>query len=247
MCARVNHMYEQRTYRHDIRDLDLVSFHAVVKETDLYIRALQNLSVEAVEAINEVRGPLERYIREHPIFLHSLKPLPVAKSAPEIVQRMAQAARLADVGPMAAVAGAVAEMVGEKLLRWSTEVIVENGGDIFLKVGTKRIIGIFAGGSVFTGKLAIEVGADRTPLGVCTSSGKVGPSLSLGLADAAVVIAPSAALADAAATAIGNRVRSADDIEAALELGQSISGVTGIVIIAGDRMGARGDVRLVEI
>ena len=87
----------------------------------------------------------------------------------------------------------------------------------------------------------------QTPLGICTSSGKVGPSLSLGLADAAVVLAPSAALADAAATAVGNRVRSADDMEAALELGQSIRGVTGIVIITGDRMGARGDVKLAEI
>jgi ApbE superfamily uncharacterized protein (UPF0280 family) len=240
-------MYEKRTYRHDIKDLDLISFQAVVKETDLYIRASRDLSVEAVAAIKEVREPLERYILEHPIFLHSLAPLPVEKSAPEIVQRMAQAARLADVGPMAAVAGAVAEMVGEKLLKWSAEVIVENGGDIFLNVGTKRIIGIYAGDSAFTGKLAIEVGADRTPLGVCTSSGKVGPSLSLGLADAAVIISPSAALADAAATAVGNRVRSADDIEAALEFGQSITGVTGVVIIAGDRMGARGDVRLVEI
>ena len=243
----LSQMYEQRTYRHDINDLDLVSFQAVVKETDLYIRALKNLSAEAVASINEVRGPLERYILEHPIFLHSLEPLPIEKDAPEIVQRMAQAARLADVGPMAAVAGAVAEMVGERLLKWSTEVIVENGGDIFLKVGSKRIIGIYAGDSAFTGKLAIEVEPGRTPLGVCTSSGKVGPSLSLGLADAAVVLAPSAALADAAATAVGNRVRSADDIEAALESGQSIRGVTGIVIIFGDRVGAWGDVRLVEI
>jgi ApbE superfamily uncharacterized protein (UPF0280 family) len=160
---------------------------------------------------------------------------------------MAQAARLANVGPMAAVAGAVAEMVGERLLQWSSEVIVENGGDIFLMIRGMRKIGIYAGESAFTGKLAIEVEPGQTPLGVCTSSGKVGPSLSLGMADAAVVLAPSAALADAAATAIGNRVRSAEDIEAALDFGQSIKGVTGIIIITGDRMGARGDVRLAEI
>ena len=148
---------------------------------------------------------------------------------------------------MAAVAGAVAEMVGERLLQSSSEVIVENGGDIFLKISKKRRIGIYAGGSSFTGKLAIEVEPGQTPLGICTSSGSVGPSLSLGLADAAVVLAPSAALADAAATAVGNRVRSADDIGAALEFGQSIRGVIATVIIAGDRMGARGDVKLSEI
>ena len=239
-------MYEQRTYRHDIKDRDLVSFQAVVKETDLYIRASKDLSVEALAAINEVRGPLERYIREHPVFLHSLEPLPVEKNAPEIVKRMAQAARLANVGPMAAVAGAVAQMVGERLLRSSAEIIVENGGDIFLKVSRKRKIGIYAGGSAFTGKLAIEVEPVQTPLGVCTSSGVVGPSLSLGLADAAVVLAPSAALADAAATAVGNMVKAEKDIDAAIELGRRIKGVSGIVVIAGSNMGAWGDIRLVK-
>ncbi len=239
-------MYEQRTYRRDIKAGDLVSFQAAVKETDLYIRASRDLSVEAVAAINEVRGPLEHYIREHPVFLHSLEPLPVEKDAPDIVQRMAQAARLANVGPMAAVAGAVAQMVGEKLLQSSAEVIVENGGDIYLKVSRKRMIAVYAGDSVFTGKLALEVEPGRTPLGVCTSSGKVGPSLSLGIADAAVVIAPSAALADAAATAVGNMVKTEKDVDAAIEFGRSIKGISGIVIIAGGKMGAWGDIKLVK-
>jgi ApbE superfamily uncharacterized protein (UPF0280 family) len=160
---------------------------------------------------------------------------------------MGQAARLAKVGPMAAVAGAVAQMVGEKLLNYSGEIIVENGGDIYLKVGRKRVIAIFAGESVFTGKLAIEIKPECTPLGVCTSSGKVGPSLSLGIADAAVVVAPSAALADAAATAVGNMVKSETDVDAALEIGRRIKGVSGIVVIAGSNMGVWGDIRLVKI
>jgi ApbE superfamily uncharacterized protein (UPF0280 family) len=240
-------MYEQRNYRRSIKDVDLVSFQVAVKETDLYIRASTDLSIEAVAAINDVRGPLERYIREHPVFLHSLEPLPVDRNGPEIVQRMGQAARLAKVGPMAAVAGAVAQMVGEKLLNYSGEIIVENGGDIYLKVGRKRVIAIFAGESVFTGKLAIEIKPECTPLGVCTSSGKVGPSLSLGIADAAVVVAPSAALADAAATAVGNMVKSETDVDAALEIGRRIKGVSGIVVIAGSNMGVWGDIRLVKI
>jgi hypothetical protein len=239
-------MYERRTYRHQIKDRDLVSFTAVVKETDLYIRALKDLRVEAVAAIGEVRRPLERYIREHPIFLHSLEPLPVEGDAPEIVRRMAQAARLANVGPMAAVAGAVAEMVGERLLQSSSEVIVENGGDIFLQISKTRKIGIYAGGSAFTGKLAIELEPGQTPLGICTSSGSVGPSLSLGLADAAIVLAPSAALADAAATAVGNAVRAEKDIDAAIVLGRRIKGVSGIVVIAGSTMGVWGELKVVE-
>jgi len=239
-------MYERRTYRDDIKDRDLVSFQAVVKETDLFIRASRDLSIESVAAINEIRGPLENYIHRHPLFLHSLEPLSVEEDAPEIVQRMAQAARLAHVGPMAAVAGAVAQMVGERLLKSSTEIIVENGGDIYLKVVRKRRIGIYAGASSFSGKLAIEVEPGQTPLGVCTSSGKVGPSLSLGIADAAVVSAPSAALADAAATAIGNVVKAENDINAAIELGRQIQGISGIVIFAGGTMGVWGDINLVK-
>jgi hypothetical protein len=239
-------MYQPRSYRNESKDGGLVSFTVVLKETDLYIRAFRDLTRETMAAIQEVRSPLEEYIKEQPLFLHSLEPVAVGSGAAEIVRVMAEAARLANVGPMAAVAGAVAELVGKKLLEFSAEVIVENGGDIFLKVNSKRQIGIYAGESAFTGRLAIEVEPWQTPLGVCTSSGTVGPSLSLGLADAAIVLAPSAALADAAATAVGNMVKSAQDIDAAIGRGKQIRGVTGIVVIAGGSMGAWGDIRLVK-
>lgn len=239
-------MYQPRTYRNEFKDGDLVSFTVAVKETDLYIRADRDLTPEAQAAIHDVRSPLEEYIREHPLFLHSLEPVEVENGVAEIVRLMAEAARLANVGPMAAVAGAVAEMVGRKLLAFSPEVIVENGGDIFLKVSTKRQIGIYAGESLFTGKLAIEVGPGQTPLGICTSSGTVGPSLSLGMADAAIILASSSALADAAATAVGNMVKGEQDIDASIEHGKRIKGVTGIVVIVGGSMGAWGDIKLVR-
>jgi ApbE superfamily uncharacterized protein (UPF0280 family) len=239
-------MYQPRSYRNEIKDGDLVSFTVTVKETDLYVRAGRDLTTQARSAVHEVRSALEEYIREHPLFLHSLAPVEVKNGVAEVVRVMAEAARLANVGPMAAVAGAVAEMVGRKLLAFSPEVIVENGGDIFLKVGSKRQIGIYAGDSAFTGRLAIEVEAGQTPLGICTSSGTVGPSLSLGLADAAIILAPSAALADAAATAVGNVVKGEQDIDAAIELGKKIRGVTGIVVIVGGSMGAWGDIKLVK-
>jgi hypothetical protein len=239
-------MYQPRTYRHEIKDADLVSFTVSVKETDLYIRAVRDLTTEALAAIHEVRGPLEEYIRDHPLFLHSLAPVAVESGAAEIVCVMAEAARLANVGPMAAVAGAMAELVGRKLLAFSPEVIVENGGDIFLKVNSRRQIGIYAGESAFTGKLAVEVAPGQTPLGVCTSSGTVGPSLSLGLADAAIILSSSAALADAAATAVGNLVKSEQDIDAAIGHGKQIKGISGIIVIVGGSMGAWGDIRLVK-
>lgn len=239
-------MYEDRTYRHLIKDNDLVSFTVTVKETNLFIRAERDLSMEAVKAIGECRQPLEQYIQRHPLFMHSLEPLPVEEDAADIVRIMARAGQAAAVGPMASVAGAMAELVGKKLLQYSNEIIVENGGDIFLQTGKKRLIGIYAGQSTFSGKLALEISPEIMPAGVCTSSGTVGPSLSLGLVDAAIILSHSAALADAAATAVGNIVKSEDDIQAALERGQQIEGILGIVIIKGDRMGAWGDINLVK-
>lgn len=239
-------MYQPRTYRHWIKDRDLVSFNAVVKETDLYIRAQGNLEEAAIKAINKYRKPLEAYITRHPLFLHSLEPFAVENNAPAIVKEMANAARIAGVGPMAAVAGAIAEAVGKDLLAYSPEIIVENGGDIFIKSLKKRLIGIYAGSSPFTGKIALEIEAEDTPLGICTSSGTVGPSLSLGVADAVITLAPSAALADAVATAVGNHIMSAKDIDIEIEQAGEKYGLAGLVIIKDDRIGLWGKVKLVS-
>src|SRR4030042_4455115 len=126
-------MYQPRAYRRWIKDDGLVAFGVTVKETDLYIRASSNLEAEATEAIIKCRTPLEKYIKSHPLFLHSIEPFSVEEDAPVIVRDMAQAASIAGVGPMAAVAGAIAEAVGKYLLAHTIEVIVENGGDIFMK------------------------------------------------------------------------------------------------------------------
>ena len=145
---------------------------------------------------------------------------------------------------MASVAGAIAEYVGRDLLTFSPEVIIENGGDIYLKSLTKRIVGIFAGKSPLTGKIGLEINAGDTPLGICTSSGTVGHSLSYGQADAAVVVSPSAVLADAAATAIGNLIIEPADISRGIEFASGIDGIKGILIIKDDNIGAWGDIKL---
>jgi hypothetical protein len=237
-------MYQPKSYRLWIKDKDLVSFTAVVRETDLYIRAQRNLRRKALKAILKYRSAIEGYIKREPAFLTSLVPLPIDEDAPRIVSEMLSASQRAGVGPMASVAGAIAEWVGRELLPFSEEVIVENGGDIFLKLTKERAVGIYAGGSPFTGRLALEIAPEETPLGVCTSSGTVGHSLSLGKADAVIVLSPSAALADAAATAIGNIIEEADDIPRGIELAQDIKGVKGAVIIKGDKLGLWGEVRI---
>ncbi len=240
-------MYEPRTYRNLVKAGDLVAFTVQVEETDLYIRAERDLSREALAAVRGVRSSLDSYMARHPAFRESLKPLEVSADAPPIVREMAAAAKKAGVGPMAAVAGAVAEAVGRKLLSLSSEVMVENGGDIFLRVRQIRQVMIFAGTSRLSNRLAIEVGPERTPLGVCTSSGTVGHSLSFGAADAVTVLSRSTALADAAATAIGNVVKTGADIEKGLVFGKGIDGVEGFVIIVGDKMGALGDVEISKV
>jgi ApbE superfamily uncharacterized protein (UPF0280 family) len=237
-------MYQPRTYRHWVKDKDLVSFKVAVKETDLYIRARANLKRKALKLVLKYRQLLEKYIERHPLFLTSLEPVAAGDDAPQIVAEMAESARKVGIGPMAAVAGAIAEFVGSQLLDSSPEIIVENGGDIYLKSLGDRLIGIYAGKSPLTGKIGLEIRGQDTPMGICTSSGTVGHSLSLGQADAVIALSSSAVLADAAATAIGNLILKPDDIPGGIEFARSIDGLTGVVIIQGDKMGLWGEVKI---
>jgi uncharacterized protein len=238
--------YQARTYRHWIEGKDLIAFSVTEKETDLYIRAHSNLQKKARRIMLKYRKQLEGYIERNPAFQTSLEPITVTENAPAIVREMAEAGRQAGVGPMAAVAGAIAECVGKELLDFSPEIIVENGGDVFLKILKKRVVGIYAGESPLTGKVGLEISPQDTPLGVCTSSGTVGHSLSFGKADAVVVTATYAALADAAATAIGNLVKQPGDIDKALKFARGIGGLKGVVIIIGNDIGAWGEIKLCE-
>jgi ApbE superfamily uncharacterized protein (UPF0280 family) len=240
-------MYQPRTYRHWVKDKDLAAFNVTVRETDLYIRARSDLKSKAHELVLKYRQILEEYIEGHPSFITSLEPVAVDDNAPQIVTSMAEAAQKAGVGPMAAVAGAIAESVGSELAVLSPEVIVENGGDIYLKSLTKRLIGIYAGNSPLTGRVGLEIEGKDTPLGICTSSGTVGHSLSLGKADAVIALSPSTALADAAATAIGNRILKPEDIPGGIDFAQSIKGLKGVVIIQGEQVGVWGEVKLGEM
>ena len=237
-------MYQPRSYRHWVKGKGLVGFNVVVKETDLYIRASSDLKRKARRLVVKYRQQLESYIERHSAFLSSLEPLAVGDDAPRIVTEMAEAAKKVGVGPMAAVAGAIAEFVGKELLDSSPEVIVENGGDIYLKSSTDRLIGIYAGKSPLTGKVGLEVMGKDTPIGICTSSGTVGHSLSYGQADAVIALSRSTALADAAATAIGNIIKNVDDIPRGIERAINIKGLNGIIIIKNDKIGLWGKVKI---
>jgi len=240
-------MYEERTYRDLVKTDDLVKFEVIVKETDLLIRADKDLSQETRESVFRYRRQLETYIAMNPEFEKSLVPLRDDPHVPEIIQQMIRTSRLANVGPMAAVAGAMAESVSKDLLKLSKEVIVENGGDIYLATSKERIIGIYAGNSPFSLKIGIIISPQETPLGVCTSSGTVGHSLSFGKADAVCILSKSGALADAAATSVGNIVQGKNDIELGLERGKEIEGVLGMLIIVGEKIGVWGSIKLAQL
>ena len=239
--------YVERTYRERVASGDLVSFNATSGESDLLIRAETDLTDVAVAALRDSRRAIESWIERCPRFATALEPMPVEVNAPEIVRRMCRAARAADVGPMAAVAGAVAEHVGRVLLKHSDEVIVENGGDIFLASCRPRIVGIFAGDSPLSERIGILIPAEMTPLGVCTSSGTVGPSLSFGTADAAVVVSPNAALADAVATACGNRVHYEQDAHDAVGFAREVEGICQVVIAKSATLAVWGKFELVKL
>jgi len=236
---------EERTYRRWLHS-DLPVFHVRVDESDLLISADRLLPDLAERALRSVRADLESYLERDPVFGAAIRPHEVLAGAPAIAQEMAEASRGCSVGPMAAVAGAVAEHVGKALLAESRQVIVENGGDIFLHTALPRTAAVFAGSSPLSGRLGVRITRTDQPLGLCTSSGTVGHSLSFGKADAAIVLSGSAALADAAATALGNRVQTAADIQAALEWLGAIPGVLGGAVVVGADLGAWGEVEIVR-
>ena len=241
--------YVNRTYRGLFQGEDLLYFRVQVKQTDLSIGIKREyftsgLDNEVKRRVMRLRADLETYIASHPEFVSSLEPLHLKPGAPEIARRMAVAARMAGVGPMAAVAGAFAEEVGQ-FLADSPEVIVENGGDLYIRTTRERLVGIAAGKSPFSHRIAVRVRPEESPLGLCTSSGTVGPSLSLGRADAAVIKAANASLADAVATGAGNRVTSPEKMLASIEYAKGIVGVTGILIITEDKLAAWGAMELV--
>ncbi|MBI5248541.1 MAG: UPF0280 family protein [Desulfomonile tiedjei] len=240
-------IYEPRTYRSFDKHERFKAFRVVIETSDLYVKAHSRLEKETEELIRKGRAQVEWAVAKRPEFLTSLVPVDEDPSDAPVVLRMIRAGKKAGTGPMAAVAGAIAEFVGRELCLLSPEVIVENGGDIFLNVQAPVVIGLYAGKSPFSGRVGLKVDATAIPMGICTSSAKVGPSLSLGSADAATIVSPDVALADAVATGLGNRIHRESDLKAAVEWALGVPGVVGALAILGDKIAAQGDLELVSI
>jgi len=234
-------MYKERVYRTNTYNSDLVAFQVKHYESDLLIYAHSDLSEISFEYLRCFHGQVSDYCQSHPEFEKSLHPVEIVNGSPKIIRTMHKASVRAGVGPMATVAGAIAQAVGEKLLKHSREIIIENGGDIFISVSKARRIGIFAGiGNVYN-HLMLKIAPEQSPCGICTSSGQFGHSLSMGNTCATIIISKSSALADGYATAFGNMVNNDDDIDLALKAARRKKDINGIVIITSSKMGAYGD------
>ncbi len=249
------HSYRERSYRSSTGVAGL-SFAVKVEESDLWINVLQpganaaELKSLVYERLLHYRTQLSAFLLRYPDWGTTLKPVAAAdySFAPILVRQMMAASETAGVGPMAAVAGALAEAVGHDLSGDSIGVVVENGGDIFLAGRPEYRLAIFAGSSPLSGRLGIRlVNSSPFSCGVCTSSGRVGHSLSMGRADAVTIVAENAALADAVATATANRVCNKNDITAAVDKALTLDGVTGAVAVYGDKLAAGGQLELINL
>lgn len=245
--------YRQRRYRLlvDADKSSLSTFNVTVHESDLLIRAADiSLQSFARERLIFYRHQLESFLEEFPEVRFQLYPFEDSgyNLFPPLVCGMIDAGNQAGVGPMAAVAGAIAEAVGQDLLARSPMVMVENGGDVFLAGADVYTVGIFAGQSPFSGKLGVQITRkEKFSAGICTSSSTVGHSLSGGKADAVCIYADSSALADALATAMGNRIKARNDLEPTIREALTFDSVRGAVAIMGDELAAAGDLELVSL
>ena len=239
--------FEQRTYRNQYSQQRFRSFTVNYKETDLWIGVDHDSFREEMKEVSflkvkALRSQMEDYLLKDPIFGKAFVPHRVEPNAPEIVRFMSEAAQRAGVGPMAAVAGAFSEIIGRHLMQQFDiqELVIENGGDIFLKINRNLLMSVYAGNSPLSEKIGIEIQASESPLGVCTSAGTVGPSISLGKADAAMIICRNTALADALATTFGNLVQSPEDVQSVIAQTDRFPEILSAVIICQDKIGIRG-------
>jgi hypothetical protein len=222
---------------------DLLSYNVKVEETDLFISSEKDLSKITYESVLKYREILKNYKNEE--FFKSFSPIAVEEGSHDMIKHMSEVSFVSNTGPMASVAGAISYYVGIELMKHSNEIIIENGGDIFIKSNHNRKIKIFAGNSIFSNKLSIEIQAKDTPIGICTSSGTVGHSFSYGKADAVVVVSKDVVLADGVATSAANLVKSENDVDKCIDYIKNIENIMGVVVIINKKLGVWGNLKII--
>ncbi|MGE4583049.1 MAG: UPF0280 family protein [Sphaerochaeta sp.] len=244
-------MYQERTYRKTMGSSRFTSVQLCIQESDLWIGYQgqvdpQALRTEAAGLVRKLRLEILGY--EDPRFIPSLVPIESKESATPFLHRMCTAGQIAGVGPMASVAGALAQTVGMHLKAHFSlsEIVVENGGDLYIDVLKPLPVELFAPTSRFSGNLSILVDPKYGPMGMCTSSGVLGHSLSFGKADAVMVACTDAALSDAYATAFCNRVQEAKDVQRVCEELAAKAEVLSAVVVMGSTLAVGGCLEVLD-
>lgn len=238
-----------RAYRESVRPQPgETTFQVVLEQTDLFVTAQADLREPMLDLVRILRGELKNFMLMTPGFRESLVPVPAPLTAPPIAREMARAATLANVGPMAAVAGTFAQFVADHFVAQSPNIIVENGGDLYLHSTRERIVALL-GDPASGARLGLKLSRRDFPLSLCASSATIGPSLSLGQGELVVVRSKSGAFADAAATALANLIDTADDLDLVLARAKKLAplGLEGVFVQAGGKLGVWGKMELVAL
>ena len=235
--------YRERSYRSRFSSDERRWFCVKFLESDLWIgvdRGSYRASMEAdtYAMLVDLRRQMDAYLLMDPQYKTALTPYDAGLEAPNILKEMSRVSHKTGIGPMSAVAGAVAKKVAEFL--GTQEVIVENGGDIYAQVASDMDISVFAGQSPLSEKIGLHIPAAEFPLGICTSSGTVGPSLSLGRADAVMIVCKDVMLADSYATAMANRIKTVNDLQSVIDRISDIPEILGAIAVKDDRMAITG-------
>ncbi len=235
--------YRERSYRSRFSSDERRWFCVKFLESDLWIgvdRGSYRASMEAdtYAMLVDLRRQMDAYLLMDPQYKTALTPYNAGLEAPNILKEMSRVSHKTGIGPMSAVAGAVAKKVAEFL--GTQEVIVENGGDIYALAASDMDISVFAGQSPLSEKIGLHIPAAEFPLGICTSSGTVGPSLSLGRADAVMIVCKDVLLADSYATAMANRIKTVNDLQSVIDRISDIPEILGAIAVKDDRMAISG-------
>jgi ApbE superfamily uncharacterized protein (UPF0280 family) len=237
---------DRSVYRDRVKYKEKYNWKIIYKYSDLLVSCNKDISLKLEKLIKEIYCLLESCIKEEPSFQKSLSPLKIKSHYPPVIKRMCQKAVIFNVGPMATVAGAVCDYIASGLDKYCRRLIIENGGDVFMKSNKDVDVGVYLKNKYFADKIYLKIKAGDTPCGLCSSSGSFGHSLSMGSSDLVVVLAKTTISADGAATSIANKIKSPNDISKTINDYKNIKDITGILIIKDDRLGIWGNIELIN-
>jgi len=237
---------DKSIYRNKIRSKHKYNWRILYKYSDILVSSDKDVGARLKKLIKEIYAVLESHIKENPSFQKSLSPVESRPQYHPVIKRMCEKSAVFNVGPMASVAGAVCDFIASGLDDFCSCLIIENGGDVFIKSDEDIDVGVYLKNKHFADKIYLRVKADDIPCGLCSSSGSFGHSLSMGKSDLVTVLAESTLSADGAATSVANNINSSKDISKTINSYKKIEDIKGIIIVKNDKLGVWGNIELIK-